>query len=84
MRLHEMSSSEGRAERKLACQNSSADYSSELAGVVSWVRWVRATDAEEIEHGGLRLENCAAAEGADFDGGHGDGDLETAAEAGLR
>jgi hypothetical protein len=37
---------------------------------------VWAADAEEVEHGSLRLEDGAAAEGADFDAGHADGDLE--------
>jgi hypothetical protein len=40
-----------------------------------------ATDAEEVEHGALRLENGATAQGADFNGGHRDADLEIAAEA---
>jgi hypothetical protein len=39
---------------------------------------VCAADAEEVEHGGLGLEDGAAAYGSDFDGGHGDGDLEVA------
>lgn len=76
-----MSSSQGRAQREFSSKHTSADYSRELAGVVSWIRWVRTAHAEEVEHGGLGLEDCAAAEGADFDGGHGDGNLEVAAEA---
>lgn len=53
----------------------------ELARVVAWGFRVGAADAEEIEHGGLGLEDCAAADGADFDAGHGDGDLEIAVYA---
>jgi len=40
-----------------------------------------AAHAEEVEHGGLRGEEGAAADGADFDAGHGDGDLEVAVVA---
>ena len=39
-----------------------------------------ASDAEEVEHSGLRLQNGAAADGSDFDGRHADGDLEGAVE----
>jgi hypothetical protein len=39
-------------------------------------------DAEEVEHGGLGLEDGTATNGADFDGRHGHGDLEVAIYAG--
>ena len=39
-----------------------------------------ASDAQEVEHSGLRFKNCAAADGSDFDTGHADGDLEGAVE----
>ena len=39
-------------------------------------------DAEKVEHGCLRFEDCAATDGADFDARHGYGDLEVAVEAG--
>jgi len=42
---------------------------------------VCAAYAEEVEHGCLGLENGAAANGADLDGRHGDGDLEVSVEA---
>lgn len=81
MALHQMTRREGRAEGQLTGQDTSGDDTRELARVVARVGGVGATDAEEVEHCGLGLEDGAAAEGADFDGGHGDGDLEVTAEA---
>ena len=42
-----------------------------------------AAHAEHVEHGCLGLEDSAAADGADFDGGHGDGDLKVSFQAGV-
>jgi hypothetical protein len=41
-----------------------------------------AAHAKKVEHGCLGLKNCSAANGADLDGRHGDGDLEVAFQAG--
>jgi hypothetical protein len=41
---------------------------------------VCATHAEQVEHCGLWLENSATADSADFDGGHGDRNLEISIE----
>lgn len=70
MRLHEMSRREGRAEREFTRKDSGADDAGELLGVSAGVGWVRASYAEEVEHGGLGFEDGAAADGADFDAGH--------------
>jgi len=43
---------------------------------------VCAAHAKEVEHGGLGREEGTAADGADFDAGHGDGDLEVAVVTG--
>ena len=40
--------------------------------------------AEHFEHGCLRLEDGAAADSANFDGGHGDGNLEVSLQARMR
>lgn len=69
------------AETQLARQHAGGDNAREAAGVLAGAGGVRAADAEHVEHGGLGLQDGAAAEGADFDRGHGDGDLEGAAEA---
>jgi hypothetical protein len=41
---------------------------------------MRASDAEEVKHSGLGLEDRATTEGANFDGRHGDRDLEVTVE----
>lgn len=81
MALDEMTRRKRGAEGQFTSQDTSSDDARELARVVAGVGGVGAADAEEVEHCGLGLEDGAAAEGADFDGGHGDGDLEVAAEA---
>ena len=58
------------------------DDARELPCVVAWSGGMRAAHAEQVEHGGLGLEDGAAADCADFDGGHRDGDLEVAVYAG--
>lgn len=80
--LDEVARSEGRAQRQLAGQHGGGDDAGEEACVLAGCDGVGAAHAEHVEHGGLGLEDGAAAQGADFDGGHGDGDLEGAAEAG--
>jgi hypothetical protein len=65
-----------------ASQNTRSDDAGKEARVVAWRSGMGATDAEEVEHGGLGLEDGAAANGADFDGRHGNGDLEVAIYAG--
>lgn len=76
-----MTGREGGAEGKFTRQDTSSNNAGELARVVAGVGGVGAAHAEEVEHCCLGLEDGAAAEGADFDGGHGDGDLEVTAEA---
>ncbi len=78
VRLHQMSRGQRRTQRELASQYSCRDNTSQLAGVLTWVRGVRASYAEKVEHGGLWFEDGAAADGADFDAGHADRDLEVA------
>jgi len=83
VRLDEMSRSQGRAQGQFAGEDTGTDDACELARVVAGVRGVGAAHAQEIEHRGLGLEDGAAAQGADFDGRHGDGDLEVSAKTGI-
>jgi hypothetical protein len=55
----------------------------ELLGVLTRSGGVGAAHAEEVKHGCLGLEDGAAADGADFDRRHGDGNLEVSFEAGV-
>ena len=80
MTSDKMTGSESRAEGEFTGKDTGSDDAGEFAGVFTWVCWVGATDAEHIEHGGLRLKNGSATDSADFNGGHRDGDLEVAAE----
>ena len=78
MRLHQMARRQRRTQRQFARKHTSSNDASELARVVAGVSGMGAAHAQQVEHGGLRLEDGAAADGADFDRGHADGDLEGA------
>ena len=82
MAFDKMTGSESSTEGEFTGKNTSSDDAGEFAGVVTWVCWVRAADAKHIEHGGLGLENGSATNSTNFNGRHGDGDLEVAAETG--
>jgi hypothetical protein len=79
--LDEVAGGEGGAEGELAREDGGGDDACERAGVLAGVGEMGPAHAEQVEHRTLRVQDGAAAEGADFDGGHGDGDLEGAAEA---
>ena len=81
MRPDQMAGRERAAETQLAGQHARRDDASELPSVVARRGGVRAADTEEVEAGGLGLKDGAAADGADFDARHRDGDLEVAFEA---
>ena len=65
--LDEVASAESAVEGEFACEDAGGDDAGELAGVVAGGFLVGAADAQEVEHGGLGLEDCAAADCADFD-----------------
>ena len=82
MRLDQMARRERAAKAQLAREDAGGHDASELLGIVTGIGGMSASNAEEVEHCTLRLEDGAAANGADFDGGHGDADLEIAVIAG--
>ena len=82
MRLDEVTGGEGRAQREFTGEDACGDDLGELLGVFAGGGGVSAAHTEEVEHGCLGLEDGAAADGADFDGRHGDGDLKVSLEAG--
>lgn len=61
VRPDEMSRRERAAERELAGQHAGRDDARQAPGVLAGVGGVRPADAEHLEHGGLRLEDGAAA-----------------------
>lgn len=82
--LDKVASRESAAKGQLAGQGGCGNDASEAAGIFTGGGGVGSANAEHVEHGGLGLEDGAATEGADFNGRHGDGDLERAAEAAQR
>jgi hypothetical protein len=77
----EVTGGEGRTQTQFSGEDAGGDDPGELLGVGAGRGGVGTADAEEVEHGGLGFEHGAAADGADFDGRHGDGDLEVTVEA---
>lgn len=57
VRPHKVASRQGAAQRQLTRQRGCGDDASQATGVFPWLRVVRATDAEKIEHGALGLQN---------------------------
>lgn len=55
VRPDQMASGEGATEGKFACEDRRADYTGKAASIVSGIRRVGAPNAEQIEHGTLRL-----------------------------
>ena len=84
MRPDKMTSAQSAVERQLSSENASTDDAGKLACVVTRNLLVRAANAEKVQHSGLGLKDCTAANGADLNGGHGDRDLEVAIDAGAR
>lgn len=81
MGSHKVASCESRVERQLTCQYRSSDDTREEPCIVARGSGVCAAYAEQVEHGGLRLEDRTTADGADFNRRHGDGDAEVAIDA---
>ncbi len=67
MRFHQMPRRERRAQTQFPRQHSRRHNTGQLLRIGARGRGVRAPDAQEVEHGGLGLEDRAAAYGADFD-----------------
>lgn len=82
MSLDQVASSEGAAERQFACQDSRGNDSGKSAGIVTRVGGMGSPDAEKFQHRALRIQDGAAAESADFQRRHRDGDLERATKTG--
>lgn len=76
VRLDEVASSQGRTQGQFERQNRPADDASKLASVLPRRRRMGSANTEELEHRTLRLEDRPAAQGADFERGHGHGNLK--------
>lgn len=62
--------SKSTAEAEFTGQNTSGDYSSQLASIVAGVRGMSPSNTKEIEHSALRLEDSPPSNCADFDTWH--------------
>jgi hypothetical protein len=82
VRFDKVARAQGAVEGQFTGQDARGNDARELARVVAGRGLVGAAHAEQVEHGGLGLEDGATANGADFDGRHRDGDLEVAVDAG--
>lgn len=65
--LDEMACTQRAVERQFSCEDTSADDAGQLACVVAGCFLMRAAYPQKVEHGGLRLQDCAAADSANFD-----------------
>jgi hypothetical protein len=74
--LDKVASGKRSAQAELTGQDGGRDDAGQLASVLTRGGGVRTTDTEHLKHGGLRLENGTATNGADLNRGHGDGNLE--------
>lgn len=76
MRFHKMTSCKRAAKTQLPGKNTRSHDASETARIIPGVGGVGTSNTKKIEHGALRLENCATANGAHFDRWHRHADLE--------
>lgn len=71
-----MTSGQCGTQTQFSGQDGGTDDARKLTSVISRVGGVGATNTEEIQHGGLSLQDRTAADGADFNRRHGHGDLK--------
>lgn len=75
VRPDQMSSCQGAAETQFSCKHTGSYDAGQASRVVARIDWVCSSDAEQVEHGTLRLKDGTTANGANLDGRHGDADL---------
>lgn len=81
MRSHEMACCKCTAKTQFPGKNTRSHDASETARVIPGVRGVSTSNAKEIEHSALRLENSPSANGTHFDRWHRHADLKIAVVA---
>jgi hypothetical protein len=67
MGLDKVARTQGTVQTKFTSEDTRSDYARKLARIIAWRRGMSATNTEEVEHGGLGLEDSAATDCADFD-----------------
>lgn len=78
VRVNKVTCRQGGTEREFACQDTGGNNLGQLAGVVTWVGLMGATNTEKVEHGALWFEDCTTTDSSDFDARHGYGNLKGA------
>jgi hypothetical protein len=78
VRLHQVARGQSRVQTELTGQDGSGHNAGEFSCVVAGVGQVGTTDSQHVKNGTLRLKDGTASDGADFDGGHGDGNAKVA------
>ena len=81
VRSDKMTGAEGAVETEFTGKDTRSDDAGKLTRIVARRGWMSTTNAEEIQHGGLRFEDGTAANGTDLNGRHRDGDLQVAVYA---
>jgi hypothetical protein len=71
MRPDQMAGCKSGVQRELTSKDGSGNNAGKLAGIITRIRWMSASHTEEIKHGGLGFENCAATDCADLNRRHG-------------
>lgn len=71
MRLNQMTRSERTHQTQFTGHDGCDDDSSETLSVCTWRSGMGTSDAEHVEHGALGGKDGTAADGADFNRGHG-------------
>lgn len=79
--LHEVTGRKSRAKTEFSSEDTSCNNTSELPCVISRICGVWSTHTEQIEHGGLRLEDGSSTNRADFDTRHRYGNLKATTQA---
>lgn len=73
--LDKVTGRKGGAKTELTRENGGGNDAGELASVLTRGGGVRSADSQEVQHGTLGFEDGTSANSADFDGGHGHGNL---------
>ena len=69
---------ESAAETELSCEDAGSNNASKAPCVIARICRMSAANSKKIQHRALGLEDRATPNCADFDGWHGDADLEVA------
>ena len=73
-----MPGSQSTAQAEFSSKHTGSDDARQLPSIVTWIRGMGASYAQEVQKSALRLEDCAATNCANFNTRHRNRDLESA------